>query len=300
MAEDRDKEAPSLEPPSLFARTETKQARPVEEEVSVGGGPRRPNPHHDLRRGDRPGTGHSPGRSAHLASTCPTTGSSAGCRAHVVADPAAGTGTAGPRGRSPTGRPGAVVAGLPSVPSCRGSRGVVRRCPEVRGRRRAAARGSSCWSRCWSSWSPSVPACCVPHTCPTRAAPARSRWGSRRGHAAVPGGSALRLVDDHRHPDRLGLHLPALALGADVLLRPERRRRRPRAAAAGGTRRRWPAIRLWSAAGEIASETPHESAVYRVAATSSAIWMALRAAPLRRLSPVTNSARPRRSGTPWS
>ena len=33
---------------------------------------------------------------------------------------------------------------------------------------------------------------------------------------------------------------------------------------------------------------------------SSAIWMALRAAPLRRLSLVTNSARPRPSGTPGS
>ena len=36
----------------------------------------------------------------------------------------------------------------------------------------------------------------------------------------------------------------------------------------------------------------------RLAATSSAICTALRAAPLRRLSLLTNSARPRPSGTP--
>ena len=43
-----------------------------------------------------------------------------------------------------------------------------------------------------------------------------------------------------------------------------------------------------------------QSSQREAATTSSAIWMVLSAAPLRRLSPDTKSARPRLSGTPGS
>ena len=51
-----------------------------------------------------------------------------------------------------------------------------------------------------------------------------------------------------------------------------------------------------------AAEAHHvpDSCRQRDAATSSAIWMVLSAAPLRRLSPDTNSARPRSPATPGS
>ena len=229
MSEDRDRDAPSLEPPSLFGRKRRKAPPPAAEPVDPVGAGRRGRPGRCPRRAARRHARCRPAeprRPARHDPPEPIRSDSPTRRRTAAGGPAPTASRAAPRA-------------LADRPSGRGPDRPARRRAHRRRHRRLAAslhggqgtsscggRASSCcWrsssSRCWSA-----PPCCGSRRCRSRAAPASWRSGcSAWSRCCSWSGRVFAVVDDHRHPAGVGRRRSCCRTGSRrrTSTRPDRR-----------------------------------------------------------------------------